>query len=1173
PDPAELRRGMAGHLPDYMVPAAIVVLDAWPLTPNGKLDRKALPAPGFTAAQRRAPRTPQEATLAELFAQVLHLDAVGIDDSFFDLGGDSISSMQLVSRARQAGLHIKPKDVFVHQSTAALAALIEPAVTATPVHADDSEGVLAPTPIMRWLLDRGLLANQYQPAVKRLVNVPANLTQEQLTRALQVVLDQHAALRLRLHANGDDWRLDIPAAGSVDAAACLQRVTLARTDADQRRRRMLEASKLAASRLRPEQGVMLDAVWFDAGEGQQGQLLLTLHRLVVDGVSWRILIPDLIAAWEAIAAGRSPACDTGGTSLRHWSQQLADEAVTPQRVAELPFWKNVLAAARVPNAGSDTPVHETRRVSSMRLTLPSAMAAELLTRVPMAFNAHINEVFLTALALAMAGWQQQRGLQPHALGLDIEGHGREEFAGADLSRTVGWFTTRFPLCLDLGALDAANILAGGTPVAAAFKRIKQQLRAVPDRGLGYGLLRYLNKDSARELAGSDAMPVGFAYLGRITAATSAQAGPALDDDAIALTRAGADEMDLFMAHELELHAAIFDRPDGPELNAIWQWCEPRFSQSEVQSLANLWFASLELLVAEARQPRAGALIPSDLPLVAVTQAQIDRLQARYRQLTDILPLSPMQQAFLFRALYDERELGTYTTQRTFELNGALDPDSLRSAADRLLERHAHLRAGFVHEELDQPVQVISRDAALPWKFVDLSALEAGRREAELQTLLDAEHEQRFDPAAPPLMRFTLVRLAEQQHLLAHTAHHVLIDGWSWLILLNDLLELYRHGDAARLPAVTPYRDYLAWIQRQDRAAARLAWQDYLEGVEEATRVAPHASAIGAEQESYVLSLPAPLTCAVQQQARRWGVTLNTVVQMMWGLGLGALTGRNDVLFGTIVAERPPELPGAEQMAGLMINAVPLRLRWSPAQSLGELAARLQEQQVRLLEHNHIGLIEIQRIAGLGELFDTHIVFENYPFDPEILSTRPEDLRATFGEGQGGTRSHYPLGLWASPGKQLTLQLGYRPDLFDRPAIERFAQRLLHLFESFTQHANKPLGQIDLLSAEERRTILDKWNPPAPVVAASTLPQCFERQAALTPESIALVCEQTQLNYAQLNARANQLAHYLIQCGIGSEQIVAIALPRSPELVIALLAVLKAGAAYLPLDPDYPPDRL
>ena len=344
PDASALRAHVAASLPDYMVPAAYVVLERLPLTPNGKLDRRALPAPDLTPAVMRGPRTAREEVLCALFAQVLGLERVGIDDNFFALGGDSIMSIQLVSRARRAGLLITPRAVFQHQSVAALAAVAGVVEETAARQPDIATGPLPATPIMRWLMERGGPIDRFSQAM--LLRVPAGLREDDLVGALQAVLDHHDALRLRVvgAASGGDLALEITPAGSVDARACLRRVDVGGLSEEVRRACIAEQGQAAEMRLAPTAGVMVQAVWFDAGTAEAGRLLLTIHHLAVDGVSWRILVPDLAAAWAAVADGKKPELAATGTSLRGWAQRLAAEAQETKRVAELSFWRGMLSA-------------------------------------------------------------------------------------------------------------------------------------------------------------------------------------------------------------------------------------------------------------------------------------------------------------------------------------------------------------------------------------------------------------------------------------------------------------------------------------------------------------------------------------------------------------------------------------------------------------------------------------------------------------------------------------------------------------------------------------------------------------------------------------------------------------------------------------------------------------
>ncbi|MCP1845860.1 amino acid adenylation domain-containing protein [Bradyrhizobium sp. USDA 4538] len=520
----------------------------------------------------------------------------------------------------------------------------------------------------------------------------------------------------------------------------------------------------------------------------------------------------------------------------------------------------------------------------------------------------------------------------------------------------------------------------------------------------------------------------------------------------------------------------------------------------------------------------------------------------------------------------------YVVQLVLELSGPLEAAALQNAIQALLQRHANLRAGFLHQGFDAPVQIIPRDAVVPWRFIDLTTLDEAARTTTLAEFVEADKRQRFDPAQPPLLRVALIRLAKDRHQLVFTHHHILLDGWSMPILLQELFTLYRsRGGLAVLPHLTPYRDYLAWLSRQDVAAAQAAWRDALADLSEPTRLAPIKPAMPTMPQTLELNLPSSLTDALGQQTRRHGVTLNTLLQGAWGILLRQLTGRDDVVFGITVAGRPPELPGIERMAGLFINTLPLYLRLPPAERVSDLLVRLQDQQSRLIAHQHLGLAEIQRMAGHGELFDTLLVFENYPVDPadqRAIATPDGELQIT-GAGGTGDISHYALGFLALPGPELHIKFAYRPDLFDRGTVEVISRRLVRLLEAFVADPTQPIGQIDLLDPAERKQILLEWNSPAPTSAAEFKPVTtrISEQALNAPDRVAISCEGVSITYGDLEAKTNQVAQHLTALKVKRDERVGLCVGRSLLLPIGLLGVLKAGGAFVPLDATSPKERL
>ena len=1110
PELAELRAHLAAELPDYMVPSAIAVLDALPMSANGKLDRAALPAATMAPTTGRAPRTPVETVLCDLFADVLGVPEVSIDDAFFDLGGDSIVSLQLVSKARRAGLKFTARDLFDRKTVAELATVVTVPQEEAAVAAVADVGEVPLTPIMHWLRSRRGPIDGFHQSVT--VRVPSTMDDAKLVAALQVLLDHHDALRAKLTTTAGVWRLEVLPVGAVTAT--------------------IQQGELVFD---PAAGVMVQAV-------RRGELVvLGVHHLVVDGVSLRVLAED----FEAAIAGR--ALEPVGTSFRRWAQDLTTLANQPERVAELPQWLDILDTPDPLIGERDlSPRRDfVSTANTVSMTLPPAATLPVITSVPAAFHGGVDDVLLAALGIAVTAWRRRRGTETGQLLVDLEGHGREDIVdGADLARTVGWFTTVHPVAIDLGEVDWDEVWTGGATVGAIVKRTKECLRAMPDKGLGYGMLRYLNPQTALMLATAPMPQLEFNYLGRfpVSADEAGQIG-------------GDEDPGMPFAHTLEINAYTEDHADGPRLTVAWSWPSAVLDESDVQELAQLWFDALAALTKHAEQFTGGHTV-SDFPLVdSVTQPQLDELEAARPGIVDLWPLTPLQEGFLFHATFDN-DTDVYTTQFVLDVEGELDLAALRAAVSAVLARHANLRAGFWSHGLDRPVQFVLGSVEPPVQRFEVT-------EDEAQRLLVEDRNRRFDPTRPPLLRCTVLSLPGNRHRIVLSSHHIILDGWSLPLLLDDLFAYYRDPHAER-PAITEYRDYLAWLVDQDRDAARASWQEVLRDVAEPTLVAPQLRG-EAKTETVFVELTESLSDQVRVLARSNGITLNTVVQGAWAILLGYLTGQSDVMFGTTVSGRPAEIDGVESIVGLLINTLPIRVRLNPALTCAELLASLGEQIAMLTENVSIGLVELQRLVGLRELFDTMTVLENYPGG---WTDRLGELRITGMDSQDAI--HYPLGLAAIPDARIGLRLNYRPDVYDAPAARAIAERLAALFELLVTDPRRRISAIDLLTDGERRQISTTRGAET---EQPTLPELISAQAATTPDAVAVTSTSDSLTYAELDARSNRLANQLIAAGVRPEGRVAVAMPRSVELVVALLAVVKAGGAYVPVDPDYPADRI
>ncbi|MEU9198213.1 non-ribosomal peptide synthase/polyketide synthase [Streptomyces hundungensis] len=1214
----EVEARMRAVLPEYMVPAVFVVLDELPLTPNGKVDRAALPEPaalagtaGRTASgalevaivglfrqvlgrvdvgveddffalggdsimsiqlvgraraaglrfsarhvfEHRTParlaaalgeetsHTALEVAIVGLFRQVLGRPGVGVEDDFFAPGGDSIMSIQLVGRARAAGLKFSARHVFEHRTPARLAAALGEQGDVVRDTAEPAQQGAPLLPLMHRLVTRGRF-DQYHQSVT--LTLPST-SRERLSAALGAVVERHEALRMRVV---DATGLTVTPL-DTDGATAFADALLTRVDApayaNDEELTALAAEHTAAARdgLDPAAGRMLRAVWVDAGAGRPGRLLLVVHHLAVDGVSWRILVPDLAEAWAAAATGGRPELAPVGTSLAAWSR-----AFTALPADDTAYWRELLTADDPLIGGRRLDPARDLRGDAGRLTVrvPADVTRAVLGTLPAAYHAGPDDVLLTALAAAVPLWRGDRA----GLLVDVESHGRHEdlVPGAELARTVGWFTVAHPVRLDIAAAGPHAVLAGTDAAGDALRSVKEKLRATPRQGIGHGLARHCDPATAPLFAGLPEAQIGFNYLGRVHLAGALAPG-------WELAAIGADDApDVPLSHAVELNIAAHEGPDGPELVAAWTWARALVPDADAARLADLWDSALRGLAAHGEKPDTGGRTPSDL-LVDLTQEEIVELEAD-ADVAELLPLAPLQEGLLFHHQYGAGVDDPYISQLRVELTGALDLARLRAAAAEVQRRHPALRAAFRRTAQGTPVQVVLAEPELDFTEVELSTPH------ELEAVCADDRARGFDITIPPLIRWIVASLGDR-HTLVVTAHHSIRDGWSMPIVMRELMAHYLGDD---LPQARPHREYLAWLARQDRTAAEAAWDEALAGLDGATLLATAPAPAGQEPGRLDLAVHG---LDVRAAARRLGVTVNTLVQSAWLLLVARLTGRDDVVTGTTVSGRPADLAGAADMVGLFINTVPLRATLRADEQVGEFARRLQLQQARLVEHHHLGLVDIRRLARHGELFDTSMVFENYPLDVDALTAVARRAGLEAGGVAHHAVTHYALAMEASPsGDGLRLRLHHRPDVLGAEQITQIAELLPRLLRTVVTAPDTPVGRIPGYAPD---ALLALGRGPKDAADPRTWPELFLDQVRRTPDAPAIVSGTRSLTFRELADRAGALARVLGEAGVDAERRVGVVLPRSVELVVALHAVALAGGAFVPIDPAHPAERI
>jgi amino acid adenylation domain-containing protein/non-ribosomal peptide synthase protein (TIGR01720 family) len=1200
---SELWSWLRSKLPDYMIPAQCVFVTEWPVTANGKLDRRALPAPEAGRARPDAPAAPASAdqsALCRIWAEVLGLERVGVDDNFFNLGGDSITAIQIVARANQLGLRLRARDFFQAQTIGAMLpratrrdagteAATEPGAAAIAAAAPREAAL---TPIQRWFFARQL-ANPHHFNQAVLLEWQAPLEAPRLRRALHRLCAAHDALRLRFFSAAGGWR---QAVRPPDAARlfAFSRADLGRVAGDALPAALAACASQVQATLNVCDGPLVAACLFD---GAPQRLLLAVHHLAIDAVSWRFLIEDLAGFYSGTGPPPPAVPEAAGPADRwmRWAHRNSlPEAAAPFRDEE-PFWLRQGRAGELP---CDLPGGENLAGSAAtvagRLTRRETEVLE--RRVPEAYRAGMLDVLLTALVLALGGKAAAtpsaagapgapaavgvgggavEGLAaPAVLTVDLEGHGRsEELGGGDASRTVGWFTAIHPLTLELDAAAGPG---------AQLKSIKEQLRAVPREGVGYGVLRYLGGESATGLAAGAPPQVLFNYLGRLDGALAGNPLFRLRTDLTGEDTAAGNSR----SHLLEVTCLVTGSAGGVggagggELETRWRFSRDRHRESTVAAWVARFLAALRALAEHCREADAGGRTPSDFPLARIGQAALDALFAAQPGLVDLYPATPMQHGMLFHGEL-ESGAGTYHQQVALDIEGDLDRDAFRAAWAAAIARHACLRTRFVVAE-GRYLQAVLAEHGSFWSFADWSGLPEPERLRRRDELGRHDLERPFAAARETPFRVAVARLSPERHHLLVSFHHAILDGWSLAVLCEEVSELYRAARQGRAPvlgAVRPLRDHAAWLGERDKAAANAFWQSYLAGFREPNPLARQGwtSRTDAGVRCHHRALPPDLAGRLDRCARRQGLTRSSIVQAAWALLVGRYSDAADVVVGVTSSGREQGLAGVERMVGLFINTLPLRVAIDEQAAVGAWLGEVQRQLLLVREHDDSALAEVQSASELGAgrpLFESNVVVENYPFSEALaerwLGHRVAALRTW-------ERASFPLTLLVEMRSRLTLAISYEARSFEDPWVLRALGHLENLIAALAVASERPAGtlaEVELLGAAERHQLLREHNDShSGAVPAGCLHDLVVLQAAATPDRVAVAAGGGCLSYGVLAAGSERLARRLVAEGIAPGDRVALLVERSVEAVAAILAVLRAGAAYVPIDLDLPAGRI
>ena len=1168
-----LREFLSKYLPDYMVPAYFVILEQLPLNPNGKIDLKALPKPGemnlVPDNEYIAPRNAKEKELVKIWENVLARNNIGINDNFFKIGGDSIRALQVISRMYQAGYMIEMRDLFQESSIAGLIPRIK-RIERQPEQSTIT-GRVPLTPIQEWFFETPI--NDHHHFNQAVMLYSKEGFEEEIIRAVfGKIQEHHDALRMT-------YRKDT-AAGKIlqfnqglDYPLSIQVFDLRKIE-NSKEVLEAEANEIQSS-IDLEKGPLMKLGLFHLDDGDR--LLIVSHHLVIDGISWRTLFEDLDALYRQYQRGESLELPLKTDSFKAWAEALSQYASSETFLKEKYYWQR-LNTTEVPplttNFTRDN--NDVRGIGTLSFKLEESDTELLLTKVNDAFKTEINDILLAALA---KGFKKTFGLNRFLVAL--EGHGREElFSHLDISRTIGWFTCLCPVLLEISV---------ETDLARQIKEIKENLRRVPNKGIGYGILKYLTPEKYKEEIDFQQKPrMIFNYLGQFDADV------------------GDKSFEIAKESVGHVHSTEYQREYAFDISGIVaknrlfmniSYDRSQYKRETVEKFWNNYMWELKHMIAFCSSREKKEFTPSDFTYKDLSIDDLDRLSSQY-QIEDLYRLTPMQEGMLFHTLYDSFSYA-YFQQMAYRLHGELNVAAVEKSLNELFKQHDILRTVFVNENLPHPIQVILKDRQAELYYEDLSKMaETKEKETFIEEFKEKDKKRNFDLAKDTLMRVSILRLDKEEFEFIWSFHHILTDGWCLGILNAEFFEIYSalvDNREFQLPPIKPYRTYIQWLENYDEKMAENYWKKYLEGYDEAAAV-PKMKTQGEDDDRYRNQqfrsiLDTEKTSLLDKIASEYQVTVNTLIQSIWGIILSKYNGRNDVLFGAVVSGRPAEIEGIESMVGLFVNTVPVRIRFKDEMRFDYLIKRVQQEAIESEPYHYFPLVDIQSGSSLKQdLFNHIMAFENYPLGKQI-----DDAVHSGGKNKSRElevsrldvfeQTNYDFNIIILPHDRLMIKLMYNGNVYNPGFIRMIAGHITHVLGQILINEELPINELTLLSQEEKRQVLYEFNDTASAFPyQKTLHELFAIQVEKTPDRAALVGPAYRagvfehnrgviLTYRELSEKSDQLAWTLRRRGVKRDTLVGIMADRSLEMIIGILAALKAGGAYLPIDPKYPEKRI
>jgi len=1158
-----IRNELGSKLPEYMVPSSIVYLTSMPLTINGKLDKRSLPEVSFSDSSKYvAPRNELEGKICGIYAAVLGLkvESVGINDNFFNLGGDSIISIQVVGKLRQKlGISVNVKDIFTYKSVSSLydGVIVKTLAKAKKVNllheTGELRGEVELLEIQRWFfrnVAEGLFKEYNHWNQSFLIKV-GKLDEEILRLSLVKLVEYHDALRFKY---GLDQESEC---GYRQYYAGVDKFELIHIYLDKVNSLEDELTRLQGQFNIIDKRELYRFGYITGYEDGSSRIFVCAHHLVIDAVSWRILADDLGAIYTKLVAAR----DLGnleqsmidgtevllgvkGTSYRQWVGLVKDYGFKHKQ--ELSYWQDLEQKVLISNAKLLKLVKNEYSNNQSYMELDKAATTLLLTVSNRAYHTQINDLLLTAFGLALSSITASSNNY-----ITLEGHGREEIAqDIDITRTVGWFTSMYPVSLEVNAED----------IGQSIVRVKEHLRGIELSGIGYGALcEYSNLPR-----------ISFNYLGQFD------------------SNGGGDNSWGIINEGSGISVALGNRSkDVISVNGLVSGGKLSFSinskldKRHVDKLAKEFKQRLEEVIGYTSAMSRSYLSRSDVAKV-VSQEYLDKIQGQI-EVENVYIANSLQQGFIYHALNQGVEDSAYIVQLEYEYNQKVDEKLLQMAWQSAIDRYASLRLRFAWDE--EIVQIIDKHQKLWWQYLDIS-YELDQEEI-IANVLKEDRSRRYDLGVGNLIRVYLIKQGEDKYRLIQSNHHSILDGWSNSIVLNHVHETYVRLSRSKgkyktvLDAIkvdSSYEIAQSYLQRhadvpngywkqevgqvEERASLNLLVR------EDKSQVQLAEYKLLEERKEGISQIDGNEYKQLVEFSRKNNVTINSILQYAWHKLISVYTNAKTTIVGTIVSGRNLPIDDIDKSVGLYINTLPLIMSHDGDVKVIDAIHALQDKLNDMNSNSWVNLAKLQH--GV-RLFESLLVYENYP---QVASNDSASIKVKM---KGAIEElDYPLAIVGYEAQnKLVINIKYAGELFAESTITTLLSKMALIIGQVISKPQVKQHELTYLNQEEYKKQIYTWNnTKRDYPQDKTIYQLFEEQVVRTPDNIAVVYEDRELSYQELNRRSNQLAHYLrSKYDLNGDDLIALCLDRSEYMLISILGVLKAGCAYVPIDPSYPEDRI